>query len=89
MDYAKSSILGSERVIMDPSDAEPTRCPKAHRRTRRATHPIPAISAKPPNAANKLPWLNKSMIRNDTTAAAIMYLLSIGLNAFSEDSVIL
>src|SRR5271170_2735140 len=49
-----------------------------HCRRRRAAHPIPAISAKMPNAAIMLPSVSQSVSKNPTAAAIAIYLFSIG-----------
>ena len=47
-------------------------------------HPIPAISAKTPNAAIMLPSVSQSASKNPATAAIATYLFSIGNRTFSE-----
>jgi hypothetical protein len=49
-----------------------------HCRRRRAAHPIPAISAKTPNAATMLPSVSQSISKNPAAAAIATYLFSIG-----------
>jgi hypothetical protein len=49
-----------------------------HCRRRQAAQPIPAISAKTPNAAIMLPSVSQSISKNPTAAAIAIYLFSIG-----------
>ena len=69
-----------------PAYEHPLRRPYPWRRSRLATQPTPATSARVPNAANRLPPVSRSARRNPTTAATAMYLLSTGCNFVSPAS---
>jgi hypothetical protein len=76
--YVEQRAIGPQcgNKVVTSAPIAAWRC--CHCRRRRAAHPIPAISAKTPNAAIMLPSVSQSISKNPTAAAIAIYLFSIG-----------